>query len=122
MKRRTLILVNVASLFIATVAVCVDHLPNGQTSFGKQQRWIIFKQGNEIDVTSYASFRVWRILPDEFLGIALAVPIFTMAGTYYRWKHERIQSRVGCCCVCGYDLRASPERCPECGTPAVIEE
>jgi hypothetical protein len=49
----------------------------------------------------------------------------TAAGSVFIWiiwlavmgLRRRHRRRSGCCIRCGYDLRVSKERCPECGTP-----
>src|SRR4051812_19283784 len=44
------------------------------------------------------------------------VPLIGMAMGYTLIYRQRRRARTGCCVVCGYDLRHSSERCPECGT------
>ena len=53
------------------------------------------------------------VVPYWFLAIAAAAPPAIRLASAA--KRERRRRRIGLCPHCGYDLRATPDRCPECG-------
>jgi len=47
---------------------------------------------------------------------AVALGTAILPGVWWaKWKRRRNRVQAGCCVACGYDLRASSGRCPECG-------
>jgi rubrerythrin len=48
---------------------------------------------------------------------------FSLASAYSLWLKQRRAARraKGLCIACGYDLRGSPDRCPECGAARPVE-
>jgi hypothetical protein len=51
------------------------------------------------------------------LSSAAVLPIVALPS-----RRPRIRRRISRCPICGYDLRATPERCPECGMVSAAEK
>ena len=57
------------------------------------------------------------VVAPHWLLTALAASLPALRGLrgYRAWHQARRRARTGLCQSCGYDLRATPGRCPECG-------
>jgi hypothetical protein len=72
--------------------------------------WMLSRQHGEVeDLDVHLAFPHWLVLA---LLMFINLPLIRSA--MRRRRAER--RRAGLCAVCGYNVRATPGRCPECGT------
>jgi len=70
---------------------------------------------NHLSPREVIEFGQWAIIASGCVSLIGAIIWVTWVIRTYRRELKRM--REGLCMHCGYDLRQSKDRCPECGQP-----
>ena len=85
----------------------------------------------DANASGTAGFLWGRVARADGSGrVVLTVPLWSLAALFAAYPFARItlwfgnmrrrrRRASGLCSACGYDLRATPDRCPECGTVVI---
>ena len=73
------------------------------------------------DMDAFEAGRVWTLVMPPWVFAAGCAVVAVALDVGRRLRRRRRGRRVqGLCPVCGYDLRSSPGRCPECGAEPLV--
>jgi hypothetical protein len=118
-KRRLFnVLAAVSLVLCVATAYLVHNVNRWETSWGGQHQRTFALSFGDVELASYDPPRYTHFsLLWVFTG-ALPFPVLWMMDWGRSRYLARVSRRSGLCPACGYDLRATPDRCPECGSPA----
>ncbi len=105
MLRKTLTILSLIGLLLSLGLSALTHITAVDVSAGVVREWRL--------IPGHASL-FWR------LGVPFWISaLFFAALSWYLYAplhRRRKRKKLGLCVKCGYDLRGSKDRCPECGT------
>ncbi len=92
-----------------------QYTPGSYAEAGASQRTFFNRQGFRFDYFGDEKNPILQLAcPYWFIMLLTAIlPGARLAG--WRRRARRLRMRPGLCQHCGYDCRATPDRCPECG-------
>ena len=106
-----------AAALLVWAAVIVVRV-NSRSVVGPSMEYYVFGEpaGNRMRWFLFSELKPLYGTPAQLLSeLALVVPLLWLTSMLLRRHRARRRAAAGLCPACGYDVRSSPERCPECG-------